>query len=335
MATSKEVQEFEKQEKKAREIFRNILILLIVWLILLVVFIVIYGIDSDPKWAEYLQWIFASLIGASSYLLWNVAYWHQKIRLDDKKGRADFFKYSLWYASTMVRAPILTIVLMWILTKTKIELGAGTDSINLDFTKLNPYIAIGITFILGYYGRVALSQLDIITKTFFPKAWAMAVQGFEVTAPKILLLKEKFTFTTDPPSDVVWSATPVGSMEADTGIYTAPEDSANENKEVIIRASLKNEPSVTGYKKLTLKTLKIDGKDGITPEDLNVKYTLKSNVIADEELAKATWSVSEGTLSTNTGKEITFTPPKTTEKKVITLEAKVGERTEKMEITLE
>jgi len=341
MATKKEEEEFLKQEAMAKKIFWTIFGFLIAWILLLIVFhfVIAYDPDKGPDWIQYLRWFFAALVGASTYLLWNIAYWYQKIRAEDKNGRANFNKYGLWYASTITRAPILTVVLLWILTNTSIDIG---NEVKLTLKAMNAYVLLGIAFILGYYGRVALSQLDIIAKTFFPKAWAMAVQGFDVAAPKILLLKEKFTFATEPVSDVVWSATPSGTMEAGIGTYTAPKEITRIDEKVIIRASLKNEPSVTGFKEVVLKLFKIDGKENIETDEKDVKYTLKSNIVKDEELAKANWTIVSGggSLNQSTGKEVTFTPPvldPKEDKKEVTLEAKItheGERKAQLVITV-
>ncbi|MBI5842388.1 MAG: hypothetical protein HZB19_20055 [Chloroflexi bacterium] len=283
---------------------------------------------------EPLKWVFASLIGATIYLLSEIAQYYSKI--DDKaegENRDDFKGYTFWYISTLIKAPILTVVVMWLLINLKINVGEGEKlGITVDFSKFSDVVKIGIAFILGFYGRVTRKQLDIIAKYLFTRAWALAEQGFEVALPPqgIILLKEKYTFKTDPVTDVVWTAN-VGTMEADTGTYTAPDDLSNDGKKVIIRAALKNEPSVTGFKEVELKLFKIKGATEVKSGD-KVSLTVETNMtdkVTENELKAIKWEAPDDA-------SITFSPnpEKTTEFTAPQVEKKDGGKSVKVKATL-
>ena len=120
----------------------------------------------------------------------------------------------------------------------------------VNFSQFPDMVKIGIAFILGFYGRVARKQLDIIAQYLFTRAWALAQMGFEiaVSAPDVILLKDTYTFKTDPVMDVVWTSN-MGTMEADTGTYKAPEDVSAHGKDVFIRLNLEASPQLRNPKR--------------------------------------------------------------------------------------
>jgi len=268
-----------------------------------------------------LKWALASLIGAALYLLGQIAVFYPKIsEKPEAENQNDFIKSTYWYIITLIRAPILTMVIMWLLINLKINLGEGEQTgdlgIAVDFSKFNEYVKIGVAFILGFYGRVARKQLDIIAKYLFTSAWTLAEMGFEVavSSPDVMLLNDTYTFKTDPVMDVVWTAN-IGTMEAGTGTYKSPDDVNDDGKSVVIRAYLKGEPSSTQFKEVTLKLFKITGNTTANPASvIPLKLEKRIEKIGEDaiNLDEATWDCDDikGTFDKNKkGSSINFTAP--------------------------
>ncbi len=251
---------------------------------------------------QYLAWVFAAWAGASVYLIGQIATYYPKIKeSEEEDDKADFVKYTYWYASTFLKAPILALVVMWFLVNLNIELGAdgATNAVGVavNFSQFGPYVMIGVAFVLGFYGRVTRKQLDIIAKYLFTRAWALAEQGFELVVPSVksILINDVHTFTTNPPMDVVWSAT-LGTIDPEKGTYEAPKELSAHNKETIIRASLKAEPASTDFAKIALKALRIKGDNKLKEgEDASLSLETK---LEGFDLTKATWKVDSKDVGT-------------------------------------
>lgn len=261
---------------------------------------------------EPLKWALASLIGATLYLMGQIATFFPKINeKPDPDNQNDFINSTYWYFSTLLRAPILTVVIMWLLTNLKVEIAGDTANslgIAVNFSEFSSLVKIGAAFILGFYGRVARKQLDIIAEYLFTRAWALAQMGFEisVSSPDVILLKDTYTFKTEPMTDVVWTSN-MGTMDADKGTYKALEDAGDHDKEVIIRAQLRSEPSVTQFKRIKLKLFKISGETAVKSGagDITLKLETKFD---DVKFDEAVWTVDGQKVSTK-GKEYTWTVP--------------------------
>ncbi len=273
------------------------------------------------KTFEPLQWVLASLIGAALYLLGQIAVNYPKINeKPEADNQNDFIKSTYWYIITLIRAPILTVVIMWLLMNLKIDMGAGEKvgdlGIAVDFSKFDALVKVGIAFILGFYGRVARKQLDIIAKYLFTSAWTLAEMGFEVavSSPDVMLLNDTYTFKTDPVMDVVWTAN-IGTMEAGTGTYKSPDDVNDDGKSVVVRAYLKGEPSSTQFKEIKLKLFKITGNTTVNPASvIPLKLEKRIEKIGEDaiNLDGAVWDCddSKGTFDKNKkGSSINFTAP--------------------------
>jgi hypothetical protein len=298
-----EITETQHQQNRAKVLFWSLIFVfgLCVYFLLAVQYEYwdwVKNVDAVQKASlEPLTWVLAALIGSSLYLLSEIATYYPKIKEVSEDGSmADFKKYTFWYISTLVKAPILAVVVMWLLVNLKIEIGQGTNAVgvSVNFKDFSAIIKIGASFILGFYGRVARKQLDIIAKYLFTRAWALAEQGFElvVPSPAIILLKDKFTFKTNPLADVVWT-TNIGTIDAEKGDYTAPEDLSQHNSELIVRASLRNEPSATSFEKVTLKAFDIKTDNTTLEVDQELTMSLESK-LESAELQKAKWSWKEG-----------------------------------------
>ncbi len=268
-------------------------------------------VTSESVGATYLTWIFASWAGVCVYLLKMCARRYYKIGDPD----TDFFKYTPWYIINFFRAPLLAIVVMWILTTVDIELGTtGSPGAILNFKELPSVVLLSIAFILGLYARVCKEQLNLITKAIFPKAWVMAMEEFTVNGPDTLLLKGEVTFTTDPTSDVIWAAT-LGTIDPETGVYQAPSDISTDNRTVIVRASLRNDPSKTNFKEVTLKLFKIEVEGNLIEANVgdSIKLSLipgLSDQVNTADLKDIHWSSSHGgKFEPTSGSSSTYTVP--------------------------
>ena len=288
---------------------------------------------SPAEWeSTYLTWVFASLIGICLYLLMHIANLYPKIR-DDK---TDFIAYTYWYLLNLFRGPVLAMVLLWILTNIQINLGTSTGGqdtvtgVGVVFKDLPDVVLIAVAFILGYYARVSLNEMDIIVKSFFPKAWGLADEDkkniFQVVGPATgtLLLNDQYTFRTDPSSDVIWTLT-VGTIDAETGAYKAPVCLDDDDKHVNIQAALRSDPTKKASKQIVLKLMGISGLTEAKPnEDVKLTITTKlSNVLTENELKKVRWSSDHVDLKmgTGSGKEITITTPDVHDKTTIKITA--------------
>lgn len=263
------------------------------------------GVTVTSVGSTYLVWLFASWAGICVYLLSTAANRFRKIPNDPD---TDFIRYLFWYITNFLKAPLLAIIILWILTNININLGPeGSPGVVADFAKLPPIVLIGIAFILGLYARVSQKQLDIITRAIFPKAWVMAEEAFEVVGPNMLLLKDQYTFRTDPASDVTWTASP-GEIDPNTGIYKAPNTESDADKLVIVRASLRSDPSKTSHKAVTLKLLQIMGSTVMdTPSARFTIDTKLTDTFTQDILKNVKWESSEGTFGPASGSSTTFT----------------------------
>ena len=245
---------------------------------------------------QYLAWVFAAWTGASIYLIGQIGSYYPKIKKIEEEGdKADFLKYTYWYASTFLKAPILALVVMWFLINLNVGFGAdGVENglgVSVNFSQLGPYVMLGVAFVLGFYGRVARKQLDIIAKYLFTRAWALAEQGFKLVVPaqKSILINDMHAFSTDPPMEVVWSAT-LGTIDPEKGTYEAPKEVAMHDKDAIIRASLRAEPASTDFAMIKLKAIRITGgaEKVEKGEDASLSFETK---LENVKLAEAIWKV--------------------------------------------
>ena len=320
MATKDNEYNIEEQRERAKRLFGSFCGLLVAFVFGFVVFqFGLFGVKLGDEATQLLIWTFASFTGVSAYLITNITYFYRRIDAKDIAKRADFKLHTFWYVSTLLRAPILAIVVLWILTNLDISIASeaangaatGTDvGAGISFRGLPDLVLTGLAFIMGYYSRVTLKQLDIITKAIFPRAWALAEYGFEIVAPKELLLKEQHTFTTEPLADVVWS-TSDGTIDAKSGAYTAPDDLKKAGQEAKVIAALRSEPSATTYKGVKLLLFKIvSDKDTVKASEKDVKLSLETKV-EGVKLENATWTCTGVTLKPNKGKEVKFDAPAT------------------------
>lgn len=340
------IEDKKKQERRAWWIF----VILVVVLIVCIFFILAiqyhwWGWFANRNEAKYdfadpLTWVLASLIGATLYLMGQIATFYPKINeKPDADNQNDFIRSTYWYAATLIRAPILTVVIMWMLINLSVSMGGSTTSaeaagnvqdvsgtvgdglgISVNFANFPDTVNLGIAFILGFYSRVARKQLDILAKYLFTRAWALAEMGYEVSAlaPDTLLLGETYTFKTEPKMDVVWT-TNIGSIGAESGVYTAPEKAENYNNNVVVLAYLRSEPTSTQAKQVTLKLFRITGDSEIASgNSATLKLEKKIEKLGDVviDLTNARWTCDVPGVITGSdangekvGESISFTAP--------------------------
>ena len=83
--------------------------------------------DAQYDSADPLTWVLASLIGATLYLMGQIATYFPKIgEKRDADNQNDFIRSTYWYAATLIRAPILTVVVMWLLINLSVGIGNST-----------------------------------------------------------------------------------------------------------------------------------------------------------------------------------------------------------------
>ncbi len=268
--------------------------------------------EPEPNLAEqYLDWLFASLLGVLLYAITEIAKHFPKI----KDQKAWFRQYTPWNISTVVKGPIFAIVILWVLSNVTVGVGDVTEEafagIGIEIGSLPAPILWGTAFILGFYSRMAREQLDLIAKTLFGRAWNLA-QGFEVIGPEdgIVLLKGTHTFKTEPKADVVWTATK-GTIDAASGVYTAPED--GDGTPVTIRASLRSDPSITEFQQIILRAFKISGETDVTAGN-GLNLSIETHTVAESDTKNIEWEVVSpkeggGAVAPAKGMSVTYTAP--------------------------
>lgn len=205
------------------------------------------------NWAErkgvqqYLDWLLASLAGGSLFALSSVARFLS--RVEAKKAR--FRAFTGWYITIVVRGCIIAMVVLWLLTRMNLEVGSG---LVIETSKMPSIVLAAIAFILGFYGHVARSQLDEIVRSLFPRAWALANEGFGIRPKEIkVIFGKQVQFRIDPVADVTWSAESLGTVDG-SGLYTAPprSESATPGTRGLVRAALRSDPSISQVATVTL-----------------------------------------------------------------------------------
>ncbi|MDH4138089.1 MAG: hypothetical protein OEW09_15430 [Anaerolineae bacterium] len=258
----------EAESRRASRLFSIFAVLLVAILLLWIWFHLPYlfvkGVDNPWKWFDrksddptrYLDWLLASLGGVLLYVLAEVAKWKPKIRTKEARFREN----TAWYISTVLKGPIIAVVVLWLLTTLELKIGGtnGESGVGVDFANMVPIVLTGAAFILGFYSRVARTQLDEIARFLFRRAWALAQELFEVAPREAKVVFEKqLQFKTDPLADVTWTAD-TGTIDA-SGLYTAPKrsETATPGTRVLIRAALRSDPSISGVATVTLVPFKL------------------------------------------------------------------------------
>jgi hypothetical protein len=164
MSSSQNVQELpEDQSKIADSLLRNLLIVLSLAFaaeVLLRIF-PSFLTGADVAERRWLEWLLVSLVGVSSYLVWNVAIWYRKPDADFKANRA-------WYQATAAKGPLVAVVVLLGLTNTSFNVGLGsTLNFGVNFGQASDPVLLVAAFLLGFYSRLALDLLGRIAGYIF------------------------------------------------------------------------------------------------------------------------------------------------------------------------
>lgn len=201
-------------------------------------------------WLKWLEVFFWSIFGTLVYVLWEVQTWLKE------EPVGEFRKQTGWYLSTTIRGPFIALLLIFALSSIKLEVA----SIGIDLTTAPIFGWIFIAGVLGLYSRMAYKELCIIVKAVFPKAWTLAYSGFSIAPSKTEVpFGGILQFKIDPKRDVTWDIFPkdFGSIDS-AGSYKAPKKKeepkgAVAGALVIVRATLKAEPSMVETAEITLR----------------------------------------------------------------------------------
>jgi hypothetical protein len=266
--------------------------------------------------SSYFSWWFAAWAGVIVYLLTICASRFAKI---DEDPDTDFIKYTPWYIITFLRAPLLAMVVLWLLININLSLGTSGQGAVADFKTLPDIVLVAIAFVLGYYAVLCQKQLDIIIKAIFPKAWVMAEGDFVMKGEDIILLNDNSSFTTNPQTAVTWS-TNVGTIDAKTGVYKASKDLKDLGK-VRVTATLCDDTSISQTIDATLKLFRIN-KINSEKQDQEVYLSVDSR-FPGIDLNKVAWTSDDVDLKKTTGSTTSFKAPKFEDKPKVHVDASV------------
>jgi hypothetical protein len=210
------------------------------------------GPDSDTGFGkapwQWVDWIVVALAGSFLYVVVSIAHWLIQ-------PQARFKAFSAWYLATVIKGPILALVILLFLTGVKVEV----SGLALDFTKLGPAILLVIAFLLGFYGTVAREQLNQVAKAVFPKAYGVAEEQFSIVPGKARVGPGmSVALKTSPYTEVTWKVVGGGSIV--DGLYTAPQaDQGQAGQEIQVVAVPKDPNIAAAVTTVTLTTMAIDG----------------------------------------------------------------------------
>lgn len=227
---------------------------------------------SGPP-GQWLDWSAASLIGALLYALTTIGSWYFK-------PTARFRDFTLWYISTIIKGPIIAVIILLFLTSVSIEI-AGLD---IDFTQLSPPVLLVAAFTLGFYNRVARAQLDQIVKSLFGRAFGATEETFAITPGKtVCAAGETVQFQTRPQTDVVWLAS---AGQITDGRFTAPSNlDGVPEMNVVITAVPTNQNIPRATAQVTVQSFRIHGPATLRP---GAQVLCK---VSPETTGSVTWSV--------------------------------------------
>ena len=284
---------------------------------------------------QWLDWFLASLAGVLLYILTNIAYHYQKASRYykyDTGQEPNFIAFTPWYISTIVKAPVIAFVVLIFLTNLNIEIAGLT----LNFSELNAALLLVIAFVLGFYSRVARTQLDQIVKTIFNKAYSQAEEEF-VLVPRsaTVVFGQSQKFNTSPYTDVTWVSS-AGTIE--DGLYIAPADQDKDAvpNRVINIAAVPKDPNIPrASATVTLVPFKISGDNKIDYGEMKTYQVEPDQDPGNDDDTGVSWTVLpeiEGAVVNVIKGNLEYTAPQTGKKapaKSITITAKSKQKAER------
>lgn len=251
--------------------------------------------SGNKKWIEVIFW---TLFGTLLYLIQQTA--EYKLRVDNKTkkrnndqqnqenqreysqnnngGRADDYlqRHKPQYYSYLLRSPFISLSILWVLTAANFNIAGFT----LLLSDINVKVLVSLAFILGYFNRVAISQLNLIVSAIFKDAWNQTVRNIDIDPSyKVVKYGGSYNFNAIPDVKVTWSILSqpkVGTIDTATGMFIAPpqpgyyceingegqlewkqfeeetEEEKKNHRQVIIRAVREDESSISTIALVTL-----------------------------------------------------------------------------------
>ena len=126
--------------------------------------------SDNKKWVEVIFW---TIFGTLLYLIQQTAEYKLRVNGDDRKqedtGRADNYlkRYKAQYYSYILRSPFLSLIILFVLTGANFNI-AG---FSLALSQVNEKVLVSLAFILGYFNKLAITQLNLIVASIFKDAW--------------------------------------------------------------------------------------------------------------------------------------------------------------------
>lgn len=220
--------------------------------------------SGSDLWERVLDWTLWSLTGTLIYLLYEVGHHYPTIRKNVKNDGfpSSFIEYTPWYWVTLVKGPIIALVILFFFNAADLKLtgpdGDGEAALAFEFSKLGHTVTLLLSFVLGFYSRVARKVLDGIMRKLFSRAWAEAHEDYQIDPEKEkVVLGETIVCKTTPTVDVIW-ATSLGTIDS-SGKYTAPKGLEHCGAKVVITAVSKGTPSVARSTTVMLVPFEIVG----------------------------------------------------------------------------
>ncbi|MEL4894958.1 hypothetical protein [Crocosphaera sp. Alani8] len=199
--------------------------------------------SNNKKWVEVICW---TLFGTLLYLIQQTA--EYRLRVDNKikedknnqgnednqegedkgneanKRRAENYlqRHKRQYYSFLLRGPFISLSILWVLNASNLNI-AG---FSLQLSEISPKVLVSLAFILGYFNRVAISQLNLIVSAIFKDAWDQTVRNIDIDpcAEKVEY-GSYCNFSVIPDVKVQWSILShpkTGTIDAATGMFIAP-----------------------------------------------------------------------------------------------------------------
>ena len=187
-----------------------------------------------------------------------------------RRSRSDDYleRYKPQYYSYLLRSPFISLTILWVLSAANFNI-AG---VSLVLSDINETVLVSLAFILGYFNRVATTQLNLIVAAIFKDAWNRTVRNIDIDpCDKVIKYGGVYNFNVIPDVKVKWSILSqpqIGTIDIATGMYIAPpqpgyycerngegqlewkplqaEEKNNKNhQQVIIRAVREDEESIS------------------------------------------------------------------------------------------
>ncbi|CCQ50559.1 hypothetical protein CWATWH8502_4198 [Crocosphaera watsonii WH 8502] len=235
--------------------------------------------SDNKKWVEVIFW---TIFGTLLYLIQQTAEYKLRVNGDDRKqedtGRADNYlkRYKAQYYSYILLSPFLSLIILFVLTGANFNI-AG---FSLALSQVNEKVLVSLAFILGYFNKLAITQINLIVASIFKDAWIRTFRNIDVDpSNQIVEYGGYYNFNVIPDVKVKWSILSepkFGTIDIATGMFIAPpqpgyycvtngegqlewkkltekEGENNDNhRQVIIRAVREDEDSVSTIALITL-----------------------------------------------------------------------------------